>query len=80
MPIDKIVVGPGLNQEKTVESVKYFLEKSGMEDLVEKVKASKIPYVAVQSTAKTKTPMGKQKLAQRISGLVSLSISGLRLL
>ena len=27
MPIDKIVVGPGLNQEKTVESVKYFLEK-----------------------------------------------------
>mgnify|MGYP001067538342 FL=1 len=47
MPIDKIVVGPGLNQEKTVESVKYFLEKSGMEDLVEKVKASKIPYVAV---------------------------------
>lgn len=29
MPIYKIVVGPGLNQEKTIESVKYFLEKNG---------------------------------------------------
>ena len=29
MPIYKIVVGPGLNQEKTIERVKYFLEKNG---------------------------------------------------
>ena len=27
MPIYKIVVGPGLNQEKTIESVKYFFRK-----------------------------------------------------
>lgn len=47
MPVAKIVVGPGINQMKTMESVKYFLDKIGMENLVEKVQLSEIPYVSV---------------------------------
>ncbi len=45
MPVQKIVVGPGLNQSKVLESVKYFLEKNDMGYLVDKVIASDIPYV-----------------------------------
>lgn len=44
-PIHEIVIGPGLNQSKVIQSVKYFLEKKGMEDLADKVVASDIPYV-----------------------------------
>lgn len=46
-PIREIIVGPGLRQQKTIESVKYFLEKNGFNDLVSKVNASDIPYVEV---------------------------------
>lgn len=46
LPIKEIVVGPGLNQKDVIESVKYFLEKQGLEELIDKVVASKIPYVA----------------------------------
>ena len=45
-PIKEIVVGPGLKQKDSVESVKYFLEKQGMNDLVEKVVTSDIPYIS----------------------------------
>lgn len=47
MPICEIVVGPGLKQAKVVESVKYFLERNQMENLVDKVRASDIPYIDV---------------------------------
>ena len=47
LPICEIVVGPGLKQEKVVDSIKYFLEKNGMGYLVDKVQASSIPYVEV---------------------------------
>lgn len=47
IPIHEIIVGPSLRQEKTIESVKYFLEKNGFEDLIGKVRASDIPYVEV---------------------------------
>ena len=45
IPICEIVVGPGLKQSKTVESIKYFLEKNDMGYLTENVHASDIPYV-----------------------------------
>lgn len=45
MPICEIVIGPGLKQSKTVESIKYFLEKNDMGYLTENVHASDIPYV-----------------------------------
>lgn len=45
-PIKEIVVGPGLKQKDAVESVKYFLEKQGMNDLIEKVVTSDIPYIS----------------------------------
>lgn len=45
-PTKEIVVGPGLKQKDSVESVKYFLEKQGMNDLVEKVVTSDIPYIS----------------------------------
>lgn len=47
IPICDIVVGPGLKQQRVVDSVKYFLEKNNMEYLVDKVRASAIPYVEV---------------------------------
>lgn len=47
MPICEIVVGPGLKQSKTVESIKYFLEKNDMGYLTENVHASDIPYVGI---------------------------------
>lgn len=45
MPIHEIVVGPGVKQDKVIESVKYFLEKNRMDYLVPKVRASNIPYI-----------------------------------
>lgn len=45
MPIHEIVVGPGVKQNKVIESVKYFLEKNRMGYLVQKVRASDIPYI-----------------------------------
>ena len=42
LPIKKIIIGPGLNQDKVKESVEYFLKKKGQSYLVEK---SDIPYV-----------------------------------
>ncbi len=45
MPIHEIVVGPGVKQDKVIESVKYFLERNRMEYLVSKVLASDIPYI-----------------------------------
>lgn len=47
MPIREIVIGPGVKQARVAESVRYFLERNGMADLVEKVRLSDIPYVAV---------------------------------
>ena len=47
IPIKEIVVGPGLKQQRAVDSVKYFLEKNNMNYLVDKVCASTIPYVDV---------------------------------
>ena len=44
-PIHEIVVGPGSKQNKVIQSIKYFLEKKDMKDLVDKVVASDIPYV-----------------------------------
>ena len=45
MPIHEIVVGPGVKQDKVIESVKYFLERNEMAYLAEKVRASNIPYI-----------------------------------
>lgn len=47
IPISEIVVGPGLKQQRTEDSVKYFLEKNNMNYLVDKVRASTIPYEQV---------------------------------
>ena len=41
----EIVVGPGLKQSKTIDSIKYFLGKNQMSYLVNKVHASDIPYI-----------------------------------
>lgn len=46
-PIKEIVIGPGLKQNDVVESVRFFLKHQGLNDLVEKVVTSDIPYVAV---------------------------------
>lgn len=43
-PISDIVVAPGNRKEFVADSVKYFLEKSGYEYLVDKVRISEIPY------------------------------------
>lgn len=45
IPICEIIVGPGLKQNKVVDSVKYFLEKNKMGYLADKIKASDIPYI-----------------------------------
>ena len=45
MPIHEIVVGPGVKQDKVIESVKYFLNKNHMGYLSGKVRASDIPYI-----------------------------------
>lgn len=45
IPICEIVVGPGLKQSKTIDSIKYFLGKNQMSYLVNKVHASDIPYI-----------------------------------
>lgn len=47
MPIREIVVGPGVRQNKVMESVKYFLEKNNMGYLAGKVRASDIPYIGI---------------------------------
>lgn len=44
LPIKDIVVGPGKNQNHTIESIKYFLNKNGFEYLSDKVRPSSIPY------------------------------------
>lgn len=46
LPIGDIVIAPGVNNTYVADSVKYFLEKSGYEYLVDKVRTSKIPYRA----------------------------------
>lgn len=43
-PISEIVIAPGSQQDYVANSIKYFLNKSGYEYLVEKVRLSKIPY------------------------------------
>lgn len=43
-PISDIIVAPGSQKEYVADSVKYFLEKSGYEYLVDKVRISEIPY------------------------------------
>lgn len=43
-PVSDIVIAPGSQQEYVADSVKYFLNKSGYEYLVDKVRLSKIPY------------------------------------
>lgn len=43
-PIADIVVAPSSQKEYVADSVKYFLEKSGYEYLVDKVRISEIPY------------------------------------
>ncbi len=45
MPVHEIVVGPGVKQNKVIESVRYFLEKNHMGYLAQKVRASDIPYI-----------------------------------
>lgn len=47
MPIHEIVVGPGIKQNKVIESIKYFLEKNKMGYLAERVRASNIPYIEI---------------------------------
>lgn len=44
LPISDIVVAPSNQKEYVADSVKYFLEKSGYEYLVDKVRVSEIPY------------------------------------
>ncbi len=43
-PVSDIIVAPGNRKEYVADSVKYFLEKSGYDYLVDKVRISKIPY------------------------------------
>lgn len=43
-PISDIIVAPSSQREYVADSVKYFLEKSGYEYLVDKVRISEIPY------------------------------------
>lgn len=43
-PISDIVVAPSNQKEYVADSVKYFLEKSGYEYLIDKVRISEIPY------------------------------------
>lgn len=43
-PVTDIVVAPSSQKEYVADSVKYFLEKSGYEYLVDKVRISEIPY------------------------------------
>lgn len=43
-PIGDIVIAPSSQKEYVADSVKYFLEKSGYEYLVDKVRISEIPY------------------------------------
>lgn len=43
-PISDIVIAPSSRQDYVANSIKYFLNKSGYDYLVEKVRLSKIPY------------------------------------
>lgn len=43
-PVSDIIVAPGNRKEYVTDSVKYFLEKSGYDYLVDKVRISKIPF------------------------------------
>ena len=43
-PINDIVVAPGSQKEYVADSIKYFLEKTGYDYLIDKVRVSQIPY------------------------------------
>lgn len=43
-PVKDIVVGPQAKQKEVIDGIKYFLQCNGYEYLVDKVRASKIPY------------------------------------
>lgn len=43
-PVKEIVIAPGDRQEYIATSVKYFLQKTGYDYLVDKVRTSRIPY------------------------------------
>ena len=43
-PVKEIIVGPQANQREVMDSVKFFLQHSGYEYLVDQVRASEIPY------------------------------------
>ena len=43
-PVSDIIVAPGNRKEYVADSVKYFLEKSGYDYLIDKVRTSEIPY------------------------------------
>ena len=45
LPICSIIVGPCWKQQKVVDSVKYFLANNNMDYLVDKVRASNLPYI-----------------------------------
>lgn len=43
-PVSDIIVAPGNRKEYVADSVKYFLEKSGYDYLIDKVRTSEVPY------------------------------------
>ena len=43
-PVLDIIVAPGNRKEYVADSIKYFLEKSGYDYLIDKVRTSEVPY------------------------------------